>query len=93
MGWLSYLFLGDLGQQFELNNQKEELEQLKYQLRERRAGGSDVAELQQENDRLKLTVMALSQLLITKRVITKPELDAMVRHVDGLDGEIDGRAS
>ena len=54
MGWGRYLLLGNLGQQLDIADQRDEIENLREELRRSRVSSpgsaSDVARLQAEND-------------------------------------------
>lgn len=93
MGWMRYMLLGDWGQQMDLEEQRDEIDQLKRSLRTRHAFGntdSEIARLSSENDELKLYVAALYRLLIQKRVATPDEIRTLVEKVDAADGQADG---
>ena len=94
MGWGRYLLLGDLGQQLDLSDQKREIESLRDELRRARTasdGRNDTAQLQAENDELRLYIAALVRLLTSKGVITRQELKDLIAVVDAEDGRSDGR--
>jgi len=95
MGWLRYLFLGDLGQQLDLSDHETEIENLKQQLQARQSTtastDSRLRTLQQENDELKLYVVALLRLLIAKNVATVEEIRSLVNVIDREDGAADNR--
>jgi len=93
MGWMRYMLLGDWGQQMDLQEQRDEIDQLKRSLRTRSAfdnTGAEIARLSAENDELKLYVAALYRLLIQKRVATPEEIRTLVEKVDRADGQTDG---
>jgi len=95
MGWLRYFFLGDLGQQLDLADQKEEIDALRRQLQSRPSGdrpaNQRLESLQRENDELKLYLAAVLRLLISKRVATVDEIRELVNLLDREDGAEDGR--
>jgi hypothetical protein len=95
MGWGRYLFLGDLGQQLDLSDQKREIEQLREELRGRRtasgSGGADIEGLQAENDELRLYLAAVVRLLISKGIVSRDEMRKLVDALDAEDGKRDGR--
>ena len=93
MGWGRYLLLGDLGQQLDLADQRDEIESLRDELRRNRAGSQtgDLARLQAENDELRLYLAAIVRLLTSKGVIRKEELQKVVDAIDTEDGRRDGR--
>ena len=75
MGWGRMLLLGDLGQQLDLQDQKQEIESLRRELRSASAGRTNsgverrVARLEQENDELRLYLAALIRHLTAKRIV------------------------
>ena len=93
MGWGRYLLLGDLGQQLDLSDQKEELVRLRAEL-ERRGSSPDASaalkNLQAENDELRLYLAAVIRCLVSKQVLTAGELKQIVDVVDAEDGVQDG---
>lgn len=93
MGWLRYLFLGDLGQQLDISDQRDEIASLKYQMSQQQPSGSSSTHLQSEIDHLQLTVSALAKVLINKRILSDSELNDMIQKIDAADGSVDGRMS
>jgi hypothetical protein len=94
MGWGRYLLLGNIGQQLDLSDQKQEIDTLRNELRCSRVssgGVNDVAQLREENDELRLYLTALVRLLTSKGVVTREELESIVAAVDAEDGRRDGR--
>ena len=94
MGWGRFLLLGDLGQQFDISDQKQEIESLRDELRRARAtsgAGNNIAQLKAENDELRLYLAALVRLLASKGVITRQELKDLVTAVDAEDGRRDNQ--
>lgn len=93
MGWGRYLLLGDLGQQLDLADQRTEIENLRDELRRSRAQSPEgsVAQLQAENDELRLYLSALTRLLISKGIVSREELRKVVDIIDEEDGKRDGR--
>lgn len=93
MGWLRYLFLGDLGQQLDLADQRSEIDSLRHQLYSRPAPTGPAPErleaLQRENDELKLYLAAVLRLLISKKVATADEIRDLVNILDREDGSPD----
>lgn len=95
MGWLRYLFLGDLGQQLDLADQKAEIDAMRQQLQSRpsadRSKDQRLESLRREIDELKLYLAAILRLLISKRVATADEVRELVELLDRQDGAKDGR--
>jgi hypothetical protein len=97
MGWGRYLLLGDLGQQLDLSDQKEELARLRTEIQRRGPPSADatpaIQQLQQENDELRLYLAAVIRCLVSKQVISGDELKQIVELVDAEDGAQNGRFS
>ncbi len=95
MGWGRYLLLGNLGQQLDLSDQEEEIENLKNELRRSRGSGAEVSEgiarLQGEVDEMRLYLAALVRLLVSKGLVTQEEIKRFVDVIDAEDGASDGR--
>lgn len=93
MGWGRYFLLGDLGQQLDLADQRNEIASLRDELRRSRAHGAvgDTAQLQAENDELRLYLAAIVRLLTSKGIISREELRQVVDLVDAEDGRHDGK--
>jgi cell division septum initiation protein DivIVA len=95
MGWGRYFFLGDFGQQLDLSDQRDEIEELRTQLRLSRGSTDDtgqaIAQLQAENDELRLYLAALVRLLESKGTITRDEVIRVVQSIDAEDGLADGK--
>ena len=97
MGWLRYAFLGDFGQQLDLEDQKTEIEQLRRQLRAqrakdhgRRATAEEIEQLASENEELRLFVAVIFRVLVRKGIIPAAELREWVDALDAEDGDADG---
>jgi hypothetical protein len=97
MGWGRYFLLGDLGQQLDLSDQREEIDRLRQEmLRSRSAGSGSTDELRRlhaENDELRLYLAAVIRVLISKRVVTQAEIRQIVDAIDAEDGTADGKFS
>ncbi len=95
MGWGRFLLLGNLGQQLDISDQRNEIEDLKQQLRRSRVSsppvGDDIARLQAENDELRLYLAALVRLLTAKGLVSREEIRRVVNTVDAEDGTPDGK--
>jgi len=91
------LLLGNWGQQMDIEDQKREIEDLRHHMRQNArpqgAGNlaSRVAELEQENDELRLYLASLVRYLGNKGVLQKDEFARLVEAVDAEDGKADGR--
>lgn len=97
MGWGRWLLLGDLGQQLDLSDQRQEMERLRAELQGRRLSsvstGARMERLQAEIEELKLYVAALARLIVRKQVATLDDLKSIVAAIDSEDGSVDGRHS
>jgi hypothetical protein len=98
MGWGRFLLLGDLGQQWDLSEHRQEIDGLKRRLshvtRHVPAGATDdLRSLRKENSELKLYLAAVVRLLTAKGVISRDEVLATVDAIDDQDGTRDGRTS
>ena len=97
MGWGRYLLLGNLGQQLDISDQEQELENLKSELRRSRGSSPEVsgeiARLQAEIDEMRLYLTALVRLLASKGVVTQEDIKRFVDLIDMEDGTRDGRYS
>ena len=97
MGWGRFLLLGDLGQQFDLDDQKAEIEQLRNELIQRRSSTLDspdqIRMLQNENDELRLYLAALVRILVSKGIVTPEQIQQVVETIDTEDGSTDGKHS
>ncbi len=95
MGWGRMLLLGDMGQQMDIEDHRENLLKLaRENSRLRQTGDSQasrVARLEQENDELKLYLASIVRLMVTKGVFSKEELARVVELVDASDGAADGK--
>ena len=95
MGWGRYFLLGDLGQQLDLADQRDEIESLREELRRSRASApgpaDNVAQLQAENDELRLYLVAVVHLLISKGIVSQEEMRQVVDIIDAEDGMRDGK--
>ena len=97
MGWGRFLLLGDLGQQFDLTDQKSDLDRMREELNRAREVAAysmnETRSLSAENDQLKLYLAAIIRLLVAKGVATSQEMSEIVEMVDAEDGTADGRFS
>jgi hypothetical protein len=96
MGWGSYFLLGDLGQQLDLEQQRQEIENLRSRLGNDRASVAASVEarlnvLQRDNNQNTLYLAAITRLLVSKQIVTRQEVENMVTAIDREDGKEDGR--
>jgi hypothetical protein len=94
MGWGRMFLLGDIGQQLDLSDHRESLEELKTGVSIERAlrEGADemIGRLRRENHELKLYLAALVRLLLSKKVVTVSEIRTIVEVLDREDDKTDG---
>ncbi len=96
MGWGRMLLLGDWGQQMDLEDQKREIQSLRHQMQSGASSraaadvGRRVAQLERDNDELRLYLASLVRYLGSKGVLQKDEFRALVDAVDAEDGAVDG---
>jgi multidrug resistance efflux pump len=95
MGWGRFFFLGDLGQQLDLSDQANEIQKLRDELWASRTSSRDAAgsveQLQAEVDELRLYLVAVVRLLVSKGIVSREELKRVVNAIDAEDGLSDGR--
>lgn len=94
MGWGRMLLLGDVGQQLDIKDQRDALEEMQTSISIERAmrEGADelIGRLKRENQELKLYLAAVVRLLLAKKVVTVAEITNIVDVLDREDGEKDG---
>jgi hypothetical protein len=90
------LLLGDWGQQMDIQDQRREIEALRREVARGSAGraGADlnrrIADLERENDELRLYLASLVRYLGNKGVLQEDEFRWLVEAVDAEDGAADG---
>jgi hypothetical protein len=86
MGWMRFLFLGDIGQQMDLDVQAEELRRLREQgaIRRRAFERTDhqLDELREEHEQLKFAVAGLVRRLVAKDVLSRDEVSHIIGSVE-----------
>jgi len=90
------LLLGDLGQQFDLQEQKEQIRDLRDQVRAESSRATASVEmrldvLERNCDEMKLYLASLVRYLISKRALDPQEFETLVDEIDAEDGSSDGR--
>ncbi len=95
MGWGRMLLLGNWGQQMDIEDQKQEIEQLRQQIEVGSGTGdatlkSRVARLEKENGELRLYLASLIKYLGHKGVLRQDEFRKLVETIDAEDGSADG---
>lgn len=95
MGWGRYFLLGNLGQQLDLSEHEAEIQDLRDELANSSFSEETSAKrldwLRQENEELKLYLVSLMRLLISKGVLSREEIQRVVEAVDAEDGRKDGQ--
>lgn len=95
MGWGRMLLLGNWGQQMDIEDQKQEIEELRQRL-ESGAGVRDatvksrIVQLEKENGELRLYLAALIKYLGHKGALRQDEFRRLVDAIDTEDGSADG---
>jgi hypothetical protein len=95
MGWGRLLLLGNVGQQFDINEAQETLAEMRTDVARLQVEDDStqkrLARLEHENEELKLYLTAVLRLLTQKGTVSRAELQAIVSAIDGSDGNPDGR--
>lgn len=86
MGWGRTLFLGDWGNRMDIADTERDISGLRMRLRtkDRKDLAQDkrLAELEAENEELKLYLASLTRLLVSKGTLSQEELEAFVDSID-----------
>lgn len=100
MGWGRMFFLGNIGQQLDIEEQREEMRKLRRELRRSRRGDGGeaavaleerVGRIERENDELRLYLAALIRHLGRRGGLDPTALARVVSEIDAEDGAADGR--
>ena len=98
MGWGRMFLLGNIGQQMDIEEQRDEMQRIRRTVREvqrTKAGQEDLAahivQLENEVDELRLYLTAVIRHLVSKGVASEAELETLIEAVDAEDGAVDGR--
>lgn len=95
MGWGRAFFLGDIGNQLDIQDTAHDLEQLRNWLAQSASANQSQDErinyLLSENAELKLYLASVIRLLTNKGVISQEELSTIIEAIDGEDGAVDGK--
>lgn len=91
MGWMRYMFLGDWGQQMDIEEQRERVASMRRSLRGKRRKDADqdarLDELEAENEQMQLLVRSLVQVLVDKDLLTRREIADVVDTLDPADAQ------
>lgn len=86
MGWGRMLLLGNVGQQFDIQDLHAVVEEMKSAVAGQdeidRSQGEQLRLLKEENRELKLYLATLLKLLASKGVLSAAETEAMVREIE-----------
>lgn len=98
MGWGRMFLLGNIGQQLDIQEQRQELQRLRRTVREvqsTKAGQDELASrvvaLEDEVDELRLYLTAVIRHLVARGLTSETELETLIDAVDAEDGAVDGR--
>ncbi|HHD56959.1 MAG TPA: hypothetical protein ENK89_04700 [Desulfobulbaceae bacterium] len=95
MGWGRTLLLGDIGNRLDIEDTELEIANLRRDIqgtiRKEMSQDKKLSGLISENLELKLYLASVIRLLVTKEVISKSELKAVVDQIDLEDGSHDGK--
>jgi len=98
MGWGRMFLLGNIGQQMDIEEQREEMRRLRRTVREvqrTKAGQEELTAhltaLEDEVDELRLYLTAVIRHLVAKGIASEQELESLVHAIDAEDGTVDGR--
>jgi hypothetical protein len=88
MGWMRALFMGDIGQNLEI----EELQQRLDEMRNEKAAASwtqekQVEALREETHHLKVRLAVLIKLLVAKNLLTAQEIASMITALESEDSK------
>ena len=86
MGWGRMLLLGNVGQQMDIGDLDQAVEQMRAAFTqnqtEDREQARSIEQLQQENHELKLYLATLVRLLVAKGVLKQEEVDSAVQAIE-----------
>jgi hypothetical protein len=86
MGWGRMMLLGNVGQQLDIGDLENAVEQMRSDVAQKdqvdREQGSDIERLKSENHELKLYLATLIRLLVSKGVLQQEEVAATVSAIE-----------
>jgi hypothetical protein len=89
MGWGRMFLLGNVGQQLDISDLENYLEQAMNAIKENanldKQQASDIDRLKQENHELKLYLLALVRILTTKGIVSQSEVEWVVSKIEASD--------
>lgn len=96
MGWGRMLLLGNLGQQLDIEEQRQEIQELRSRVRSESRGAVRSIELrldtlERQTDEIRLYLAVIVRYLAAKGQIDLREFEKLIDEVDAADGTADGR--
>jgi hypothetical protein len=86
MGWGRMMLLGNVGQQLDIGDLENAVEQIRGEFAQTeqmdREQGQDIERLKQENHDLKLYLATVIRLLVAKGVLKQEEVETIVSAID-----------
>jgi hypothetical protein len=86
MGWGRMMLLGNVGQQLDIGDLGNAIEQMRGDFAQKdqvdREQGHDITQLRNENHELKLYLATLIRLLVSKGVVKQEEVKTIVSAID-----------
>ena len=86
MGWGRMMLLGNVGQQLDIGDLGNAVDQMRGDMAQKdqvdREQGQDIEQLKNENHELKLYLATLIRLLVSKGVLKQEEVDATVSAIE-----------
>jgi hypothetical protein len=86
MGWGRMMLLGNVGQQLDIGDLENAIEQMRGDVAQKdqvdREQEQDIVRLQNENHELKLYLATLIRLLVSKGVLKQEEVETIVSAID-----------
>jgi hypothetical protein len=86
MGWGRMMLLGNVGQQFDIHDLRDEIERMQNTVGQNQdldqSQADEIQRLKAENRELKLYVATVVRLLVSKGVLQQGEIDAAVEMID-----------
>jgi len=88
MGWMRTLFMGDIGQNLEIEELQERLDQMRDEKTPTAwTQGKQIEALQEEVHQLKVRLAVLIKLLVTKHLLTAQEIASMIAVLEPEDSK------
>jgi len=86
MGWGRMMLMGNVGQQLDIGDLENAVEQMRGEFQEKeqidREQGQDIERLKKENHELKLYLATVIRLLVSKGVLKQEEVETVVRAIE-----------